>query len=269
MLWNVECFVEVVHWTSTRSLADVLRSLKCSCIQHILSYRECLRLKKSRTFPIWRIYPCKYFGIYLGLFLTPFQTLLPFCVIFQSMLRIEAFQRISRSFNDAVDISGKDFHFKTVPLPLYFFSWDDCLAAHTHTHTPAEVGTPWHSVSTSARSTFAVDARAGVCCGETQRICSTLLPSCLPPTFCCGEKSNFLSQSVWSSAKPLWSIEWQMSAPDGRVAVPGAVDGPCQDDSMALCKGSSVLPPHQPTNTIRSFSRWLFISDARSDGGRN
>lgn len=56
----------------------------------------------------------------------------------------------------------------------------------------------------------------------------------------CGEKSNFLSQSVWSSAKPLWSIERQMSAPDGRMAVPGAVDGPCQIDSMALCRGSSV-----------------------------
>lgn len=56
----------------------------------------------------------------------------------------------------------------------------------------------------------------------------------------CGEKSNFLSQSVWSSAKPLWSIERQMSAPDGRMAVPGAVDGPCQNDSMALCRGSSV-----------------------------
>lgn len=41
----------------------------------------------------------------------------------------------------------------------------------------------------------------------------------------CGEKSNFLSQSVWSSAKPLWSIERQMSAPDGRVVIPGAAQG--------------------------------------------
>lgn len=31
-----------------------------------------------------------------------------------------------------------------------------------------------------------------------------------------------------------------MSAPDGRMAVPGAVDGPCQNDSMALRRGSSV-----------------------------
>lgn len=102
--------------------------------------------EKSRTFPIWHIYPCKYFGIYLCLFLTPFQTLLPFCVIFQSVLRSEAFQRISRSFNDAVDISGKDFHFKTVPLPLYFFSWDECLAAHTHQLKWAHPGTAFPPV---------------------------------------------------------------------------------------------------------------------------
>lgn len=122
----------MIHWTSTRSLADVLRSLKCSCIQHILNYRVCLHLKKAEPSPSGTLIPVNIFGIYLGLFLTPFQTLLPFCVIFQSVLRNGAFQRISRSFNDAVDISGKDFHFKTVALLLYFFSWDDCFAANTH-----------------------------------------------------------------------------------------------------------------------------------------
>lgn len=91
--------------------------------------------KKAERSPSGTFIPVNIFGIYLGLFLTPFQTLLPFCVIFQSVLRSEAFQRILRNFNDAVDISGKDFHFKTVALPLYFFSWDDCFAANIHTHT--------------------------------------------------------------------------------------------------------------------------------------
>lgn len=84
----------------------------------------------------------------------------------------------------------------------------------------------------------------------------------------CGEKSNFLSQSVWSSAKPLWSIERQMSAPDGRMVIPGAAWGLARTTEWQWARAAAVLPMHQPpkhnvTNAIRPFSRRLFISLAR------
>lgn len=84
----------------------------------------------------------------------------------------------------------------------------------------------------------------------------------------CGEKSNFLSQSVWSSAKPLWSIERQMSAPDGRVVIPGAAWGLARTTEWQWARAAAVLPMHQPprhnvTNAIRPFSRRLFISLAK------
>lgn len=81
----------------------------------------------------------------------------------------------------------------------------------------------------------------------------------------CGEKSNFLSQSVWSSAKPLWSIERQMSAPDGRVVIPGAARGLARTTEWQWARAAAVLPMSQPprhnvTNAIRPFSCRLFIS---------
>lgn len=58
----------------------------------------------------------------------------------------------------------------------------------------------------------------------------------------CGEKSNFLSQSVWSSAKPLWSIERQMSAPDGRVVIPGAAPGLARTTGWQRARAAAAAP---------------------------